>query len=108
MRNDKLKDSLLMGALASSFGFFLSKVLGLFYYSPLSAIAGESNMAFYSFAYTYYDLLLQISSAGIPFAIAALVAKYVSKKDYKTVLLVKKLGISLIHTSQLKLLLRVE
>lgn len=96
MNNNKLQDSLLMGALASSFGIFLSKLLGLFYYSPLSAIAGESNMAFYSIAYTYYDLLLQISSAGIPFAIALLVAKYVAKKDYKTVLLVKKLGTSIV------------
>lgn len=96
MKKDKLQDSLLMGALASSFGIFLSKVLGLFYYSPLSAIAGESNMAFYSIVYTYYDLLLQVSSAGIPFAIAALVAKYVAKKDYKTVLLVKKLGTSVV------------
>ena len=96
MKKEKLQDSLLMGALASSFGIFLSKLLGLFYYSPLSAIAGEENMAFYSIAYTYYDLLLQISSAGIPFAIAVLVAKYVAKKDYKTVLLVKKLGTSIV------------
>lgn len=96
MKDNKLQDSLLMGALASSFGIFLSKLLGLFYYSPLSAIAGESNMAFYSIAYTYYDLLLQISSAGIPFAIALLVAKYVAKKDYKTVLLIKKLGTSIV------------
>lgn len=85
-----------MGVLASSFGIFLSKVLGLFYYSPLSAIAGEENMAFYSIAYTYYDLLLQVSSAGIPFAIAVLVSKYAAKKDYKTVLLVKKLGMSIV------------
>jgi len=96
MNKDRMKDSLLMGALASSFGIFLSKLLGLFYYSPLSAIAGESNMFFYSITYTYYDLLLQISSAGIPFAIASLVAKYVAKNDYKTVLLVKKLGISVV------------
>lgn len=96
MEKNKLQDSLLMGALASSFGIFLSKLLGLFYYSPLSAIAGEANMSFYAFAYDYYDILLQVSSAGIPFAIAALVAKYCAKKDYKTVLLVKKLGTSII------------
>ena len=95
---NKMQESLLMGALASSFGIFLSKVLGLFYYSPLSEIAGESNMAFYSIVYTYYDLLLQISGAGIPFAIASLVAKYITKKDYKTCLLVKKLGTSIVLT----------
>ncbi len=96
MNKDKMKQSLLMGALASSFGIFVSKLLGLLYYSPLSAIAGESNMAFYSFTYTYYDLLLQVSQAGIPFAIASLVAKYMAKDDYKTVLLVKKAGTSII------------
>lgn len=53
-------------------------------------------MVFYSIAYTYYDLLLQVSQAGIPFAIATLVAKYMLKEDYKTVLLVKKMGSSVI------------
>ena len=96
MDKTKLQDSLLMGALASSFGIFVSKLLGLFYYTPLSEMAGEANMGFYAFAYNYYATLLDISSAGIPFAIAALVAKYVAKKDYKTVLLVKKLGISVV------------
>lgn len=94
--NSKIKQSLIMGALTSSFGVFVSKLLGLLYYSPLSSIAGESNMMFYSVVYTYYETLLQISSAGIPFAVAALVAKYAAKKDYKTTLLVKKLGTSLI------------
>ncbi len=91
-----MKQSLLIGALTSSFGIFVSKLLGLLYYSPLSAIAGESNMAFYSIVYTYYDLLLQISQAGIPFAIASLVAKYYAKGDYKTVLLVRKMGTSVV------------
>ena len=90
------KQSLMLAALTSSFGIFVSKALGLIYYSPLSLLAGEENMAFYSIAYTYYDLLLKISSAGIPFAIAALVSRYYAKEDYKTVLLIKKLGISII------------
>ena len=90
------KESLLIGALTSSFGVFISKALGLVYYSPLCALAGEENMVFYSVTYTYYDLILKISSAGIPFAIAALVAKYVAKEDYKSALLVRKLGTSLV------------
>ena len=90
------KQSLLIGALASSFGVFVSKMLGLLYYSPLSSLAGEGNMAFYSITYTYYDLLLKISSAGIPFAIAAIVAKYVAHEDYKTAMVVRKLGTSLV------------
>ena len=96
MNKEKMKQSLLIGALTSSFGIFVSKLLGLLYYSPLSSIAGEENMAFYSIVYTYYDLLLQISQAGIPFAIAAMVAKYASKDDYKTVTLIKKMGTSIV------------
>jgi len=96
MDSKPVKQSLLIAALTSSFGIFVSKALGLLYYSPLSHLAGEDNMVFYSITYTYYDLLLKISSAGIPFAIAALVARFYSRGEYKNVLLVKKLGISLI------------
>ncbi|MBR5340981.1 MAG: oligosaccharide flippase family protein [Erysipelotrichaceae bacterium] len=96
MNKENIKSSLLIGSLASSFGIFISKFLGLLYYSPLSAIAGESNMAFYSIVYTYYDLLLQISQAGIPFAIAAMVARYMANNDYKTVLMIRKLGTSIV------------
>ncbi len=97
--SNKRKQSLLVGALAGSFGIFLSKALGLFYVVPLNQLAGETNMAFYSITYSYYDLLLKICGAGIPFAIAALVAKYYSRGDYKTVLLVRKLGTSFIMAS---------
>lgn len=93
------KQSLLVGALAGSFGLFLSKALGLFYVIPLNQLAGETNMAFYSITYSYYDLLLKICGAGIPFATAVLVAKYFSREDYKTVLLVRKIGTSFIMAS---------
>ena len=63
MTNRK-KQSLLIGALTSSFGIFVSKLLGLFYVVPLNSIAGEGNMVFYSITYTYYDILLKICSAG--------------------------------------------
>ena len=91
-----IKKSILIGALTSSFGVFLSKILGLLYYSPLCSLAGESNMAFYSISYTYYDVLLNISSAGIPFAIATLVSSYLAKDDYRSALFVKKIGTSFV------------
>ena len=95
-KTEILKKSLLIAALTSSFGVFISKALGLLYYLPLSLYAGEENMAFYSITYTYYDILLKISSAGIPFAIAALVAKYVARNDFKSAMVVRKLGTSLV------------
>lgn len=96
MSNKTVKQSILIGALTSSFGIFISKFIGLFYLSPLTELAGAENIVFYSITYNWYDILLKISSAGIPFATSAIVAKYAAKDDYKTVLLIKKLSISLI------------
>ena len=95
-QKNKVKQSFIAGSLTSSAGVFLSKLIGLFYVVPFKSIAGQSNMAFYSAAYTWYNVLLQISSAGLPFAVAAIVAKYVNKNDFKTVVLVRKLSTALL------------
>lgn len=89
---NKVKQSFVLGSLTSSAGVFLSKVIGLFYVVPFTSIAGEENMVFYSSAYTYYNVLLLICSAGLPYAIASVIAKYANNEDYKTVLLARKLG----------------
>ena len=91
----RIKQSFIAGALTSSAGIFVSKALGLLYVSPLSRMAGADNTVFYSYGYTYYNILLQICSAGLPLAIAALVSKYATRNDYKTVLLLRKLAISI-------------
>lgn len=86
------KQSLIKGALTGSAGIFFTKLLGLLYVVPLNAMATTTNMAFYSAAYTYYDLLLNVCIAGIPFAVATMVAKYLNRKDYQTVLMIRKLS----------------
>lgn len=93
--SDNKKRSIIYGGLISSAGVFLSKVLGLVYVIPFNMIAGDTNVAFYGYAYNIYSYLLNISIAGIPFAIATLVAKYYNVKDYKTTLLIKKLALGL-------------
>lgn len=90
------KKTLLKGVLAGSLGVFVSKFLGLLYVVPLNSLAQETNMSFYSITYTFYGLILNICTAGIPFAIASLVAKYMASEDYQTVNLVKKIGTSFV------------
>lgn len=90
--NQKVKRSFIAGSLTSSAGIFVSKAIGLFYITPFTALAGQENKVYYTSAYNYYNVLLQICSAGLPFAIAAIVAKYAEKDDYRTVLLVRKLS----------------
>lgn len=96
---NKVKQGFIAGSLTSSAGVFVSKLIGMFYIVPFKQIVGQSNLSYYSAAYTYYNVLLQICSAGLPFAIAAVVAKYVNKEDYKTVLLVKRLSTAILMVS---------
>ena len=86
------KQSLILGALVGSAGIFLTKFIGMIYVIPFNALVGEGNMAFYSYAYRTYSYILNVSSAGFPFAIAALVAKYVVKNDYDAVVAIRKVS----------------
>ena len=95
----KIKQGFIAGSLTSSAGVLVSKLIGMFYIVPFKQIVGQANLSYYSAAYTYYNVLLQICSAGLPFAIAAMVAKYVNKDDYKTVLLVRKLSTAILMVS---------
>ena len=94
-----IKKSFIASSLTTSAGIFITKLIGLFYIVPFKAIVGQQDMIYYSAAFDYYTILLQICSAGIPFALAALVAKYLSKNDYKTVVLVRILATSLLMVS---------
>lgn len=96
---NRLKQSFILGSLTSSAGVFLSKVIGLFYVVPFTALATENNMVFYSGPYSYYSILLQICSAGLPFATAAVVAKYANNDDWKTVMLTRKLSLAVLAVS---------
>lgn len=103
MNTENRRKSIVISGLIGSAGIFISKFIGLFYAVPYSAILGSDlNSAYYGVAFQLYSYLLNICTAGFPFAIATLVAKYMAKEDYATTLLVKKLSnammcLSLIH-----------
>ena len=90
--SDSKKQSLVIGALIGSAGIFFTKFIGMIYVIPFNALVGEGNMAFYSYAYRTYSYILNICTAGFPYAIATLVAKYMVKEDYRAVLFVRKIS----------------
>ncbi len=94
MDREKRKQSIVAGALTGSAGIFIAKALSLLYVIPFNKIAQEATV-FYSYAYTVYDAVLQVCLSGLPYAVATLVAKYATKKDYATVNLVKKVSRSI-------------
>ncbi len=92
-RMNSQKQSIIAGGLISSAGMFFAKFLGLFYAVPFNSIIGNiSNVAIYGVAFNIYSYILNICLAGMPFAIAAMVAKYSARGDYQSALLVRKLS----------------
>ncbi|MBR0137392.1 MAG: oligosaccharide flippase family protein [Erysipelotrichaceae bacterium] len=84
------KKSVVQGALTGTLGIFLTKALGLLYVIPFNEIAQEETV-FYSYGYTIYNYVLEICLAGIPFAIAAMIAKYIAREDFEGAALVRKI-----------------
>lgn len=89
------KKSLIAGGLLSSAGILVSKILGILYVVPFQALVGPNNMQYYSYAFDIYTYILNISIAGLPFAIATMVSMYASKGDYRTTLLIKRISLGI-------------
>lgn len=89
-----VKKSLIFSGLVGTSGFFIAKAIGLIYSIPFSSILGsDAYMNYYGSAYRIYSFLLNVFTAGFPFAIATLVSKYETLKNYKTVMQIKRLSI---------------
>ena len=80
--SEAVKKSLVLSGLVGTAGLFIAKLLGLVYSIPLSAILGsDAYMSYYGTAYRIYSYILNIFTAGFPFAIATMVAKYTVRND---------------------------
>ena len=87
------KDSLFKGTALLSISLLLTKILGAVYLIPFyQIIGGEEQMALFNYGYSYYATILEISSAGMPLAIAKLVAKYNALEQYDVSKRIVKLG----------------
>lgn len=89
-KSDAVKKSLVLSGLVGTAGLFVAKMLGLVYSIPLSSILGsDAYMSYYGTAYRIYSYILNIFTAGFPFAIATLVAKYSALDDFKSLRKIK-------------------
>ena len=68
--------SFVKGAVVLSIAGIAAKCLGALYRIPFARIASDECGAIYSMVYPLYNLLLALSTAGIPLAISKLVAEY--------------------------------
>ena len=94
-RSSNVKKSIILSGLVGTGGLFIAKLIGIVYAIPFSSILGnEAYMGIYGQAYNIYSYVLTVFTAGFPFAIATLVARYSVLKDAKSILSVKKLSLA--------------
>lgn len=84
----------LKGAAILSIAGIIVKILGAVYRLPLSNIIKSEGMGYYQTAYPLYSLLLTLSTAGFPIAIAKLVAERRAIGDYKNAFKVFKVALT--------------
>ena len=78
------KSNFLNGAIVSTLGIVLCKIIGLVYVIPFYAMIGATGGALYSYAYSIYAIFLSLSTSGIPVAMSKLVSEYNALEQYHT------------------------
>ncbi len=77
------KESFIKGAAILSVAGLLVKILGAIYRIPLTNLIGTEGIGYYQPAYNIYNLLLVVSLAGFPTAIAKLVSERRALQNYE-------------------------
>ena len=86
----------LAGAAISVLGIVVCKVIGLVYVIPFYAIIGTQGGALYSYAYSIYNVFLNLATSGIPVAMSKVVSEFNEMHYYNTKERVFKIGLKLI------------
>ncbi|TWI56904.1 putative polysaccharide biosynthesis protein [Halalkalibacter nanhaiisediminis] len=80
-----MADSKLMrGTMVLSAATLASKILGLIYLFPFTAIVGQTGIALYNYGYLPYTVLLSLATLGVPLAVSKFVSKYNALGDFHT------------------------
>ncbi len=77
-------NKILKGTAILAIAGIMVKVLGAIFKIPLNALIGVEGLAYYSYAYPLYSLLLVIATAGLPVAISRLVSEKIAINDYNS------------------------
>lgn len=61
----------------------ISRIIGLLYRSPMTAIIGDEANGVYSFAFEVYSIALILSSYSMPLAVSKLLSAKFARKEYR-------------------------
>lgn len=91
MDHEKRSDTaFLMQGSILAMASIISRIVGLIYRLPMTAIIGKRGNDFYGTAFEIYNIILIISSYSIPLAVSKLVAARVAKKETRNAFRVLK------------------
>ena len=85
MSESPKKQSFLYGTAMLAMATAIVKVIGALYKIPLNAIIGKQGFGYYSTAYEIYNVLLMISTAGLPVAMSRMISQASSLGHYNQV-----------------------
>ena len=71
---EEKKQNFLHGAAILAAGVVIMKILGAIYKIPLQNILGDTGYGYFFLAYTIYNMLLTISTAGLPVALSRMIS----------------------------------
>ena len=76
------KQNFLQGTALLAMATAIVKVIGALYKIPLNAIIGEQGFGYFNTAYEIYNVLLMISTAGLPVAMSRMISQASSLNHY--------------------------
>ncbi|MGN0478802.1 MAG: polysaccharide biosynthesis C-terminal domain-containing protein [Hominenteromicrobium sp.] len=71
----RTRQSFLHGALILTAGVLVVKVIGALFKVPLSAIITEDGMGYFSTAYSFYNVIFSLATAGFPVAVSRMISE---------------------------------
>lgn len=71
------------------------KIIGALFKIPLNHVIGEAGMGYFGTAYTIYNPIFCLSTAGFPVAVSRMVSEYSSQDDRRKITLLHRLVIPL-------------
>ena len=75
MSDMQKKQNFLQGTALLAMATAIVKVIGALYKIPLNAIIGEQGFGYFNTAYDIYNVLLMISTAGLPVAMSKTISE---------------------------------
>ena len=75
MSDAQKKQNFLQGTALLAMATAIVKIIGAFYKIPLNAIIGEKGFGYFNTAYEIYNVLLMISTAGLPVAMSRMISQ---------------------------------